>query len=144
MQPAGAEARDQALDQRQVHATDEVAVLGGQLVEWAVAQPDGAIFVLARLEAVAAQGVRCGLAGCFAAGIGGPAALSQAGPELLGGVVQRGPACGTPVGFDRHREQAGRQFVLPGGTVTANSFPERAYTLAGRPAPGPPRPAGRW
>ena len=114
MQPARAKARDQALDQGQVHAADEVAVLGGQLVERAVAQPDGAIFVLAGLESVAAQGVRCGLAGSFTAGIGGPAALSQAGTELLSGVVQCGPACGTPVGFDRHREQAGRQLVLPG------------------------------
>ena len=31
-----------------------------------------------------------------------------------------------------------------GGTVTVNSRSDREYSLAGRPAPGPLRPAGRW
>src|SRR5882724_276382 len=97
MQPARTEARDQALDQGQVHAADQVAVPGGQLVERAVTQPDGAALVADWLKTVIAQGAFRGLpgflgAGFLGAGIGRPAALSEAGPELLSGVAQRGPA----------------------------------------------------
>jgi hypothetical protein len=92
LQAAGAQARDQSLDQGQIHAADDVAMLGGQVVERAVAQPDGAVFVLERLEAVAAQGILDGVAGSFPGEVGGPAALTETGAELLSGVTQRGPA----------------------------------------------------
>ena len=50
LQPAGPQARDQSLDQRQVHSAHDVTMLDGQVVERAVAQPDGAVFVPERLE----------------------------------------------------------------------------------------------
>ena len=82
MQPACAKARDQALDQCQVHATDDLGVLGGQAVERAVAQPDGAVLVVPRLETVLAQRVLRGLSRTLQAGISGrPAAPAEVGTD---------------------------------------------------------------
>src|SRR5580693_3380378 len=100
LQPAGPQSRDQSLDQRQVHPADDVAMLDGQVVERAVAQPDGAVFVLERLEAWPAQRVLHGLPGVVPGGLGGPAALAESSAELLSGGTQRGPARAARVGFD--------------------------------------------
>jgi hypothetical protein len=135
MKTLGVQADEQPVDQGLVHAADQFRVQPGEAVEGAVAQPEAAVLVAPRLEAVTAEhslqdtapvcGLDIGLAG-------------EVGTELPGGLM---PALSASTAAARRR--AASSYSL-GGTVTANSRPDRKYILAGRPAPGPRRPAGRW
>ena len=114
VQAAGIQARDQALDQREVHVADQLGLPFRQVAERAVPHPDGAGLVLPRLEAVLGQRALQSQPLAVALGIIGTVPLTEVGAQLPGGVMQRGPGPATAVGRDRLDQQARRQLILPG------------------------------
>jgi hypothetical protein len=55
VQVAGAQARDQAFNQREVHVADHLGLHVRQAAEWAIAHSDGAVIVMPWFEAMLRQ-----------------------------------------------------------------------------------------
>lgn len=138
------EPRHDALQQRQVRAAHQRAMLLGQRVEGTVAEPQLAVrargLEAQRIEQLAGRGQQP------LAARARPRPRARLAPEALAGATGDGTerAAG-PVAraLDRLREQLRRQAVAAGGRLTASWAGERRYSLAGRPAPGPLRPVSR-
>ncbi len=101
VQSVGARARDQALDQREVHVADHLGLPFRHAAERAVAHPDGASIVMPGLEAVLGQRALQSQPLAGALGIIGPVPLTEVGAQLPGGVIQRRPGPATAVSRDR-------------------------------------------
>ena len=143
MQVTRTEAFDQPVDEGQVHAADKVAVLGGQLMERAVTQPDGAIRSPPRLEAVLAQGRLDPSTG----GLGGRRRLiagRQACTVSLGRSTHRHAALSTGIGLHGNCQQSGGELILARGHCHGELVPGAGVELRWPAGPGPVLSPRRW
>jgi hypothetical protein len=103
-----AHARDETLNEREVHPADHFGPQLRKPAERAISQPDGATIVAPRLEALLGQRALHGRGAAI-----GPVPVAEVGAVLPGGVAQRGLRLAGGVTRDRLDKQARRQLVLP-------------------------------
>jgi hypothetical protein len=113
VQIAGAQARDQALNQREVHLADHLGLHIREAAEWAIPHPDRAVIVMPWFEALLGQRAFQSQPQAVAPGTIGPVALAETSTQPPGGVLQRGLGPAAAIGRDGLDQQAGRELIVP-------------------------------